>query len=859
MNKYPEEQKREELPGKEGRSELSRAELERLINMSECAMFIAVPGSEIGLLYANSKYYSIFQYTPEEYTNKFGNQLMASILPEDKQKLRNLIARQTAVGGTLHLEYRVRRKDDTIGWISLSIRSIWSEGKQTYYGSCMDVTQTKRSLADIYKAKRDMDLIANSIPGGVIKLRMTDFKLLYVNDGFFRLAGYSKAEYHINFGDHCDQVIHPADKKMVQQLCCSAVKNQGPIGFEYRIVSKSGEIKWSYVNGCPVEDDHGQPVYLCIIMDITSRKTMEQKFEDIAQRTEMLSAYMKETTWTYDIERKLLHRSGNLGTTYSNESVLEGQFQPEQLREILHPEDLERFEKAIEKRMTTLGCTREIYRIKDDKGDYRKMEVGTISVSSSGEEKPDKVFGVTRLVENPPAYADPAALEIAAARPEGLENKLVTMAKSAQAQAEDAITGLVPYAVFLRRAEKMLAERNEGDHIAVLCADINEFRKYSHHYGFSISNEVLKRFSKVLLKYMTQNGMCTRVDGDYFVVIFQYTHHKDLLKSISAMVHYQEELDQKEEERIHFGTTSGLYLVQPEDHELGEILEKADLARRSIKGLRGNHYAIYTDELQKERFKEEEVIREIRRHMQDHNVEICYLPRIQGSRDNIVGCKAIPRIQLKDGQYLESEQLLRYMERGGKLEEFAFYTLANVCCNVGAWKAKGNQVIPFSVEMTASQLSTKNAVALIDDIVVTQNRLEPSDVIFEFQERYFTEMTSVFEMALEQLCRKGYQVVISRFGSDHTAIHSLRNIPITGIKFHGEHFAENMTNDREKIILRKIVEMAKELGMTVACGGIYTGLQEEFAREIGCDMLEGEIYYGAMRNNVFEKCFLTDI
>ena len=55
---------------------------------------------------------------------------------------------------------------------------------------------------------------------------------------------------------------------------------------------------------------------------------------------------------------------------------------------------------------------------------------------------------------------------------------------------------------------------------------------------------------------------------------------------------------------------------------------------------------------------------------------------------------------------------------------------------------------------------------------------------------------------------------------------------------------------------RYMTERAKELGMTVYCGGIHTKLQEEYAREIGCDMLEGEIFYGAMRNNVFEKCFL---
>ena len=158
--------------------------------------------------------------------------------------------------------------------------------------------------------------------------------------------------------------------------------------------------------------------------------------------------------------------------------------------------------------------------------------------------------------------------------------------------------------------------------------------------------------------------------------------------------------------------------------------------------------------------------------------------------------------------------------------------------------------------MTASELSSQNAVDIIDNIVVNKNNLEPEDIIIEIQERYFAEITTIFEMTIEKLVKRGYKVVISRFGSDHTALHSIRRIPVTGIKFHGEYFNENMTNEKEKIILGKVVEMAKELDMSVSCGGIHTQLQENFAREIGCDVLEGDMYYGAVRSNVFEKCFL---
>lgn len=343
--------------------------------------------------------------------------------------------------------------------------------------------------------------------------------------------------------------------------------------------------------------------------------------------------------------------------------------------------------------------------------------------------------------------------------------------------------------------------------------------------------------------------------GDYFVAIFPYEDHKTLLKNLSRMMHYQDEITNGENQ-IGFDTTNGLYLVEPTDNELGDMLEKADLARRSIKGIKGNHYAIYTDDLQQERFREERIIQEILDAMEKQTVEICYLPRIQGDKENVVGCTAVARIQMQDGQYLETDGILHYIERGGRLDKFSYFLLNQVCCSFGARKAKGLKTVPLAIQMTASQLSARNALSMIENIVEVQNKMDPSDLIIEVHERYFADMTSALQVALEQLCKRGYQIVISRFASHHTALHSLRTIPVKGIKFHAECFTGGKNGEREKTILKNIVIMAKELGMTVYCGGIHTKLQEEYAREIGCDMLEGEIFYGAMRNNVFEKCFL---
>lgn len=823
-------------------------ELLLLMNSSECAMFIAKSGSEIELIYANDKFYSMLQYTKEEYIDKFGNSFMASVLTEEKQKLRTLIARQAAAGGTLKLEYRAVRKDNSVAWLSLSAKAVVRDNQLIYYSSCIDVTKTKKTLDDIYNAKREIDVMANSIPGGVIKVRMSDFKLIYANDGYFMLTGYSRAEFHMEYGGFCDSVLYPSDVDEVKRYVKLAIENHGLLGFECRLVSKSGDIKWVYVSGRRIDDDNGQPVYLCILTDVTAKKNIESEFEDNLRRAEVIAGILKAVLWTYDIASSKIKQSGMLESTYSQQGRPDSYQDLQEMIQMLHPEDEQRIKDSLAQIKKTKGQLQIRLRVRNSVGIFQDVEINAASICDT-EGKPCKIYGMTRVVNEP---APDTVLDR-----EKNENRLITLAKTASSKTEDdSITGLMPYSAFLSKADKILRDRGDKKRYAILCADINEFLKFSHHYGFSISNQILKIFSQVLLNNIAKDGLCSRVDGDYFVVMFQYADHKELMRLMSSMVRSKEEFDEQDGS-VRFGTTTGIYLVQPEDDDLADMLEKADLARRSIKGLMGNHYAIYTEDLKKDRFKEEEIVDEIYNSMRSRSIEICFMPRIYKDKSNVIGCKAIPRVLLKDGQYIESVKLLKFIERGGKLNEFAFVTLSSVCANMGAWKGLGNRIVPLSIEMTASELSMQNTVDIIDDIVIRRNNLEPSDIIFEIHERYFAEGTTVFDMNVDSLCKKGYQVVISRFGSDHTAVNALKRLPVTGIKFHGGFFNEN-TSNREKVIFGKVVEMAKELGLSVTCGGIQTKQQEDFAKAIGCEVFEGEMYYGKVRHNVFEKCFLSD-
>ena len=527
--------------GKIEEPQMSEEELRNLLEYSECATFVLEQGMEFKVVYANPKFYQILRYTKEEFADQFENKLKELILPEEKQKISNLIARQSVAGGHIHLEYRIKRKDGVVRFLSMTASPFVRNDKMCYYCSAMDVTQQRRTLAEVYDAKRQVDLITNNVPGGVIKIRISDFSILYSNDGFYRLAGYSRSEYFSLFGNHCDKVIYDQDAERVAHMIRAAVDNGGTISFEYRIIAKNGEVRWSYVNGCRVDDLNGEVVYLCIIMDITAKKKLEQKMADGLRRSGYLLEYMKETEWTYHIISKKLYRNGYIDGTYSRERELQNAFTRATLSPTVHPDDLDALCAFFDERMHKIGKAKGVFKVKDSKGNYHPTEVYAITVGTEETGMPEKIYGETRFLDDRSFIV---SQEPAVSLVSGTVGKVLKIAEMAQEKVKDVVTGSMPYQEWIERTRNIL-KNNKEEKYGILCCDIDGFQRLTYHYGISIGNELLISFAKLLCKHMAYDNMCSRINGDYFVVFFKYEKHGELLKRVSHMLRMQKEREKE--------------------------------------------------------------------------------------------------------------------------------------------------------------------------------------------------------------------------------------------------------------------------------------------------------------------------
>ena len=445
--------------------------------------------------------------------------------------------------------------------------------------------------------------------------------------------------------------------------------------------------------------------------------------------------------------------------------------------------------------------------------------LGTFSVYRAEPNRPPR--SEIRAVSN---VGDLAALAIERSRLQG--------ALDAAAN-RDSLTGLPNRARFLELVNQRL---RPGRRVGLVFVEIDRFTQINDTVGRQTGERILRELAERLRTVVGESGLVSRLGDDEFTVMTTGTGRRrveQLAARITSAVEVPIVLDGVE----FFLTASvGIAFADPTMDAYG-LVRAADAAMYAARGLGPGRRQVYDDRLHarlRNRLRDET---ELRQASDRGQLEMHYQPILRLGERRWSGAEALVRWRHPDRGLLNPEEFIPLAEETGLIVSLGARIIELVTKQARAWwdRLPGIQV---AVNTSALELAHP---AFASGFIAGLERvgLPPRAIVLEVTESALMRELDAAIETLEQLSSFGTPVLIDDFGTGHSSLARLGELPITGLKV-DRRFTLRLGGDpRARSVLAAIVGLARAYELPIVAEGIETAAALAVADELGCEYAQG--------------------
>lgn len=369
--------------------------------------------------------------------------------------------------------------------------------------------------------------------------------------------------------------------------------------------------------------------------------------------------------------------------------------------------------------------------------------------------------------------------------------------------------------------------------------DIVNFRYINEAYGHERADSLLGACIRAFEEIFSEKELCVRMDADQFLALIDNNQNvTNNLKKYNAKVN---ESARGLGIKFPIKFKMGIYQIRKHDHEVDRMIDRANVARKTLSGDEKEATAIYSDKIVNDMRKVERIESEMQRALATEEFKLNLQPKFDIITNSICGAEALVRWKRNDGTVVYPDEFIPVFENNGFIEKLDFYMLEKVCEYLRKMIDEGKTIYPVSVNQSRVLFHSQDYVANVDKILKKYD-IPKGYVELEVTETVFENERELMVNTMSQLKASGVRFAMDDFGSGYSSLNMLKDIPFDIIKLDREFFSESVTSQKSLWILQKIIEMINLLGLELVCEGVENEQQRDLLKQIGCRIVQGYLY-----------------
>ena len=419
----------------------------------------------------------------------------------------------------------------------------------------------------------------------------------------------------------------------------------------------------------------------------------------------------------------------------------------------------------------------------------------------------------------------------------------------------DSLTGLPNRLLFREQLDLVLrlAQRNRHS-VAVLLADVDDFRRIKHSLGHQRSDELVKALAQRLQQALRssdlvlsgagldRSGTMARLAGTEFaIVLSQLADPQDAARVAQRLREAASAALQLGGIEVFPTVSIGIALSHSGNATPESLLEQADLALGSAREQGRDRTTFYDAAMDATASSRIEIEGGLRNALADRQFALEFQARVDGRTGVASSSEALLRWRHPQRGLLAPSAFIEVAEQSQLIVPIGHWVLEAACRQNREWQDSGITAIPVGVNVSAHQVCRPDFLPSIARALELSG-LAPHWLELEVTESALLMDTAGALRALGAVKKLGVRLAIDDFGTGYSSLSYLRDFPFDVLKI-DRSFTQRLPQDaRTAAITQGIIELSHRLGMEVVAEGVETEEQRKALISYGCMQMQGFLF-----------------
>ena len=413
----------------------------------------------------------------------------------------------------------------------------------------------------------------------------------------------------------------------------------------------------------------------------------------------------------------------------------------------------------------------------------------------------------------------------------------------------DALTGLANRLAFREALDRRLMElHGAGYQLALLFADIDDFKRVNDTLGHDVGDEVLVQFASRIRETVDRLGgegaVLARFGGDEFVILLEAPPGGEGIREVAA--HLADTLVAElgrpivaGGRQVFLGISIGVTVFPDDAAGATMLMKNGDIAMYQAKVAGKNCHRFYSRAMDQAVERRVRMEQDLRGAWERGELVLAYQPVYRLSDRRLVGAEALLRWQHPEHGPVAPSVFIDVAEQSGLIETIGPQVLQAACEDAMQWRRDfpGSSLF-VSVNVSPRQLRNGDLAALVAQ-TLAQTGLPADGLHVELTETAVIGDEVRASSLLARLRDAGVKVWLDDFGTGFSGLSHLRRVPVDGVKIDRSFIADVLRDPDDLALTSAIIAMAHSLGITVVAEGVEKEGQFDVLRERGCDLAQG--------------------